>query len=73
MKRYLVFACSEFYPDGGLLDVCFHSNDEGEAVNIAQTRTEVMCYVWDRIEDIILYDKDDKFAAMKKFNGQFDY
>lgn len=57
-KRYLVFAYEPYYPSGGLGDVHASYGDADEAVAKAKTLNYWFVEVWDRIDDVWLWQKD---------------
>lgn len=55
--RYMVFIIEAYYPSGGLGDVDFSSNDKDEAVAFAENSESRRVYVWDRIDDEIVFER----------------
>lgn len=59
MKQFLVFSYSEYYPSGGLGDVTGDFDTAEEAIAFAKTVGGDYRHVWDRINDLDVWDWED--------------
>jgi hypothetical protein len=57
--RFVVFAFDEYYPGGGLSDVESRHDDRDEAITAAKGLRRDNVYVYDRLEDKVVWDLDD--------------
>lgn len=60
LKRYLVFGYDDYFASGGLGDIGDSFDDKESAIKYAGTRGTDYITVWDRIEDVIVWEKRDE-------------